>query len=37
VPTIVRARVTSLDKQSAELNFNVRAGTLTTGSIPPSP
>jgi hypothetical protein len=37
VPTIVRARVTSLDAESAELNVNVRAGTLTAGSIPPSP
>jgi hypothetical protein len=36
-PAIVRATVTSLGVQSAELNFNVRAGTLTAGSIPPTP
>jgi hypothetical protein len=36
-PTIVRATVTSLGTESAALNFNVRAGTLTAGSMPPSP
>jgi hypothetical protein len=36
-PTIVRATVTSLGTESAALNFNVRAGTLTAGSLPPSP
>jgi hypothetical protein len=34
---LVRATVTSRDQPSAEVNFNIRAGTLTASSLPPSP
>ncbi|HEX4339682.1 MAG TPA: hypothetical protein VH062_27430 [Polyangiaceae bacterium] len=35
--TRVRATVASLSTTISEFNFNIRAGTLTAGSIPPSP
>jgi hypothetical protein len=34
---LVRTNVVSKSQSSAELNFNVRAGTLTTAPIPPAP
>lgn len=35
--TVVRTKVESLGTISAQFSFNIRAGTLTSGSIPPSP
>jgi len=35
--TLVRTKVESLGTVSAQYSFNIRAGTLTAGSIPPSP
>jgi hypothetical protein len=34
---LVTATANSVGKKSAQLNFNIRAGTLTAGSIPPTP
>ncbi len=35
--TLVRTRLESLGTVTAQYNYNIRAGTLTAGSIPPSP